>query len=587
MRVLFTILSICLLTMAQAAPTYVSFEKAYLGVYTNQISKQKAKMLGFDNPYGSYVTRVIKNTAAEKAGMQAFDYIVAINETELSRTESLGKVLKDFESDEYVTIHFYRKGEKKSLQVKLGSRDDRNFEFDEDQPDPFLGITPHEENNNKKPGVLVNVINYSAAAEMGLQDGDLITAINDTPMIDWKDIEIAINNMKVGEQIEVAFDRAGQSMTKSTNMRSYEETQEIRKNKKYEKAFMGINFAQLSKEKARKLGFDNPYGSYVTAVIPNTAAEKAGIQPFDYLFGVDEYRVGESQSLGAILSKYSAGDMAKISLIRKGEIKKLDITFGRKSDAGNKMSKSKCEDPFLGVQKSHKAPAENGIRVNIVSESTAEDIGMQNGDVIQKINGFAMVDWDDISIAIDMLDVGETITVGYQRNGKPMQGSKPIKSYCETKGDEDRSFTFDFDQDFDFDFNFDDDENELRSAEMRNIEDMKVELTNISQTEASEMKEQHGVDMPIVNNLKIEALKLFPNPSRGLFQLSFELPKEADTVIRIYNAQGRKIYEYELGSFSGEFKDEVDISQNGAGAYFLEIRQGNQSISRKILLKQS
>ena len=42
-----------------------------------------------------------------------------------------------------------------------------------------------------------------------------------------------------------------------------------------EYAFLGIYSERVSKEKAKKLGFDNPYGSYVSSVIPGTAAGRA------------------------------------------------------------------------------------------------------------------------------------------------------------------------------------------------------------------------------------------------------------------------------------------------------------------------
>ena len=575
MRFIFTLLSLLFVTFSFAD------NPAYLGVKTNQISKNKAKILGFDNPHGSYISKVIGNTAAEKAGLQAFDYIIAINDQELSRDRKLGNILRKYDAGEEVSVHFYRQGKKMQKMVKLGSRGDRDYDSDEDEEEAFLGINKHKDNKNNDLGVKVNIINHSTAHEMGLMNGDLITHINGTKMVDWSDINTAINNLKPGEPITVNYQRAGNEFKKVGTIRSYKETNEIREEKKRNKAFLGINYSTLSKAKAKKLGFDNPYGSYVTSVIKNTAAEKAGVQAFDYIYGIDEYRAGESQSLGTILSKYSAGDEAELHLIRKSQIEKLAVTFGRKSDKKS-SNRDKCDDPFFGIQKSHKAPAENGIRVTIVKNSTAKELGLQNGDVIKKINGYKMVDWDDISAAINQLQVGDDITVDYERNGQAMKGTKPIKSYCDTKGKN----QLNFDQNWDFSFNWDDDDDRPRRAEMRDISGIEVEMQDMSKEELEQMRNQHGVEMPTVNNLKIEALQLYPNPNEGLFNLSFELPEREETLIRIYNEQARAIYEYELGEFSGDFSDQVDISQNGTGTYFLEIRQGKKAMTQKIILKK-
>jgi hypothetical protein len=71
---------------------------------------------------------------------------------------------------------------------------------------------------------------------------------------------------------------------------------------------------------------------------------------------------------------------------------------------------------------------------------------------------------------------------------------------------------------------------------------------------------------------------------KGLFQLQFELPSSGATAIQFYNSMGRVIYDYDLGQFSGEFEDHIDLAQNGTGDYFLFITQGSKSITRKIEL---
>ena len=54
-----------------------------------------------------------------------------------------------------------------------------------------------------------------------------------------------------------------------------------------ESAFLGVNIADMSESKAKKLGLENPYGTYVSSVIKNSAADKGGIKPLDYIHGND------------------------------------------------------------------------------------------------------------------------------------------------------------------------------------------------------------------------------------------------------------------------------------------------------------
>jgi hypothetical protein len=113
---------------------------------------------------------------------------------------------------------------------------------------------------------------------------------------------------------------------------------------------------------------------------------------------------------------------------------------------------------------------------------------------------------------------------------------------------------------------------------------IKVDLTDMDPAEASEMAEK-GVDMPLINNLTIENIQLFPNPNRGMFRQEFELPQRGETSIRVFNSDARLIYSFDLGEYQGTFSDDIDISQNGAGSYFLEVRQGATSMVKKIILQ--
>lgn len=92
----------------------------YLGIHSEHLSKKKAERLGFKNRYGSYVSKVVKNSAAEKAGLQPFDYIYGVEDQRTSDNQDLSDILDDYEPGEEVTLHFIRKGEKKNSEGRAG-----------------------------------------------------------------------------------------------------------------------------------------------------------------------------------------------------------------------------------------------------------------------------------------------------------------------------------------------------------------------------------------------------------------------------------------------------------------------------------
>lgn len=347
-------------------------------------------------------------------------------------------------------------------------------------------------------------------------------------------------------------------------------------------AFLGIYSEQLSHEKARKLGFDNLYGSYVTRIVENSAAERAGVMPFDYIYGVDEYRTGKEQNLTHIIHKYEPGQKATLYFFRQSRKRTLQVTFGSRGESSSR-EKDKCNDPFFGITPSQKAKNEmEGVTVNIIGNSTAKAIGMENGDHIVSINDYRMLDWQDISTAINMMKVGERITVEFLRQGRQMKKSGPIKSYCETKPEE--AVTMEIEpapQPGDW-FNRYFNKGEGQALIIGKGREVKADIRNLNPEESARLKREKNIEMSPLNNLAVEELSIQQEEDK--FELEFTLPTTNETTIRIYNQAGRLIYLYDLGNFSGTFRDEVNLSQNGAGVFFLEIQQGNRSSAKKITL---
>lgn len=349
-----------------------------------------------------------------------------------------------------------------------------------------------------------------------------------------------------------------------------------------ETAFLGIYSEQLSEEKARKLGFDNLYGSYVTRVVENSAAERAGVRPLDYIYGVDEYRTGKEQNLTHIIRKYKPGQPAVLHLYRRGEKQALKATFGARTESKSR-ERDKCEDPFLGISAAGKrGEAPDGVTVNIIDNSTAEAIGMQDGDHIIAINGYRMLDWQDISTAINAMKVGEKITVEVARNGKEQKMRGPIKSYCETKPE--KALNMDIQvapqpgEWFDRYFK----KGEKKEIVIVGPEQVEVDVRSLGADEAIKLEREKKITLKAVNNLALEGLTIEQDGDG--FEMEFTLPGRGETSIRIYNEAGRLIYLYDLGNFSGEFRDEVNLSQNDTGNFYLEIRQGDKSAAKKITL---
>lgn len=93
---------------------------AALGVMVRDVDQQTAVYYGL--PMGAYVSEVNVGSAAEKAGVQAKDIIIAIGEKSVTSLNELTRVLEKFDGGEETTITVWRGGREMVLDITLDAR---------------------------------------------------------------------------------------------------------------------------------------------------------------------------------------------------------------------------------------------------------------------------------------------------------------------------------------------------------------------------------------------------------------------------------------------------------------------------------
>jgi hypothetical protein len=335
-------------------------------------------------------------------------------------------------------------------------------------------------------------------------------------------------------------------------------------------AALGIQAGIISKKKAKKLDLEQPYGSYVYYVYPESAAEQLGLQVFDYVLQVQDLELSDTLRLRQALNRFQPGEKVKVTYLRNGKTKRGSV----KLSDGNQLDRPHLpddQDPFLGVQSIHmkKPNGINGIAVEPVVNSTAWAMGLQEEDIITQIDGRPVIDWHDLGAAIDNRNIGDDITVEVYRKGEQLTFTRPIKSRAATHNDHSRG----------------DGVAIIENEEEPDAPQSEAQLVPVPQEEVTALQEKSEMDMPRINNLQIDRLNVFPNPSTGIFDIQFELPAQGRTGIRIFDNSGKVIYENNLGNFSGIFSDRIDIANNAKGIYFLAVNQNDQVVTRKIILQ--
>jgi hypothetical protein len=111
----------------------------FLGVNTSSLPDAVAAQLPLEKGTGLLVTYVEKNSPAEKAGLEANDVLVKLDDHLLVNTAQLRTVIDNRKEGDAVTLSFYRKGQEKTAAATLAAqertpghrwtRDDRGDEW--------------------------------------------------------------------------------------------------------------------------------------------------------------------------------------------------------------------------------------------------------------------------------------------------------------------------------------------------------------------------------------------------------------------------------------------------------------------------
>lgn len=95
-------------------------KSAYLGVMVQNMDPSVASI--YSLPVGAYVASVEDGYCAQRAGIQAKDIIIAINDETVESINDLTRILRRHEPGEVVTLSVYRGGQVLEIQVTLDER---------------------------------------------------------------------------------------------------------------------------------------------------------------------------------------------------------------------------------------------------------------------------------------------------------------------------------------------------------------------------------------------------------------------------------------------------------------------------------
>lgn len=151
---------------------------------------------------------------------------------------------------------------------------------------------------------------------------------------------------------------------------------QLEKEGSVQRGFIGVQMAdvELDEEDARSLNLKSTEGALIAEVIPNTAAEKAGIQPYDLVVEFDGKKIASNRDLAKAVASAPVGTKALVKLVRNGKPKSVTVEIGAPAETARA---DRSGNPHLrGGVETQKAPHNLGFTVADYSPRMARELGL-------------------------------------------------------------------------------------------------------------------------------------------------------------------------------------------------------------------
>lgn len=195
--------------------------RGWLGVLIQDITRELAESFKLDKPQGALVSKVLPDGPAEVAGIISGDIIVEFDGEPVSEHSDLPPLVGKFEVGKVAKVKVIRNGRTKVLKVKIGELPVDDAVAAGKAPaskakgvNKKLGLAVQDLNAEvreqfqiAKGGAQVVEVKGNPAAAAGIRQGDIITSVNNEPVLSAADFLAKLDAMKTGDSVALLVQR--------------------------------------------------------------------------------------------------------------------------------------------------------------------------------------------------------------------------------------------------------------------------------------------------------------------------------------------------------------------------------------------
>jgi serine protease Do len=275
------------------------------------------------------------------------------------------------------------------------------------RPNPFS-------DNRRKPGEFIQT---DAAINPGNSGGPLVNAHGEV---------VGINTFLVSSS--GAFSGMGFAIPAQIVRPTVEE---LIRDGKVTHGYMGIGISDVTPENSKFFDVNDASGAVVTQVEPNSPAAKAGLKVGDVIAELDGQKVTDAGQLQVEVGQKTPGTTIKLQVIRDGKNTTLPVTLeamGSRDNDGTETAEGDHGKMHWGIGLSDMTPdlreqlqAPKDVHGAVIEQvqpgSSADNAGLQRGDVIVQVNRHDVQSASDVQQALGSVPKGKDALILVWSNG--------------------------------------------------------------------------------------------------------------------------------------------------------------------------
>jgi serine protease Do len=397
-------------TVARALIAQGRVSRSWIGLEVQPLLKQMSKAKGV------LVATVLPDSPAKQAGIQPGDFITEYGHTPVPESRAqedipvFNRLVLTTPVGATVTLKGSRAGKPMSWQLTTVTREPNEAKEAELQNwgltvRDFTRMSALENLRKDKKGVLVDSVRPGgpcAESKPALKSDDIITKVADQMIADVEALNRFTHEFIKGltepKPLVVTFERDTQEFV--TVARIGPEVQDDKPSRPA-KAWLGVQTQVLTSDLAEALDLEGKKGVRVTQILPDSPAEKAGVQVGDIFLKLDGQVISagttaDQELFDNLIRQYKVGSTAELEGVRHGQPLKTAVTLGKQPKPAFELDEYKDErfeftarDLSLNDRVNAKLDkAEEGVRIGAVQNAGwAALAGISSGDILVSIDG--------------------------------------------------------------------------------------------------------------------------------------------------------------------------------------------------------